>query len=83
MNNGILIATSSANVNLNIDQKTLDMCIKTINNFTSTTYQNICNGQSVTLPTGIYDYIMFFTGAGIILFLGVLAAIVWFKVVFD
>ena len=47
-------------VNLNIDQKTLDACLKPISNFTSTTYQNVCTGQQVIVPTGVFDYMLFF-----------------------
>ena len=47
-------ATQSA-LNLNIDSKTLDSCLKTINNIGSTTYQNICTGQSVVVPLGSLD----------------------------
>jgi len=40
------------NLNLNIDQKTLEMCLKTIDNIGSTTYQNICTGQSTVVQWG-------------------------------
>ncbi len=63
MNNGLLLAqqaTQAATVNVNLDQKTLDACLKTIDNFGNTIYQNICTGQSWTVPTGSFDWFMFF-----------------------
>lgn len=60
MDKGLLLATQSGEVNLNIDQKTLEVCLKPISNFASTTYQNICTGQSYTVPTGLFDWFLFF-----------------------
>lgn len=54
MNNGILLATESGTINLNVDQKTLDMCVKTTNNYTSTIYHNICNGEIYTVGAGSF-----------------------------
>lgn len=59
MNGSILIATESANINLNVDSKTLDMCLKTVSDFTSTTYVNICNGQEYVVQAGVFTYIVF------------------------
>lgn len=44
--------------NLNIDSKTLDQCLKTIYNFGSNTYQNICTGQSYVVNWGSLDWVM-------------------------
>lgn len=79
MNNALLVATQSGQVNLNVDQKTLDMCIKEVNNFTSTTFVNICNGQSSIVPTGTFDYFMFF---GALAFFGTILFVLW-KVILD
>ena len=42
--------------NLNIDSQTLEQCLKSINHFGSTTYQNICNGQSSVVAWGGLDW---------------------------
>lgn len=55
-------------MNINLDQRTLDMCLKEINNIGSTTYQNICTGQSTVVPWGVGNWI----GSIIQLLLGVL-----------
>lgn len=44
-------------MNLNIDSKTLEACLKTINNVGSTTYQNICTGEATVVPWGVLDWI--------------------------
>lgn len=53
--------------NINIDAKTLEMCLKTVSNVGSNTYQNICTGASTTVAWGSGDwmgaigmYVMFF-----------------------
>lgn len=56
MNNGILVATQSGTVNLNVDQKTLDMCIKSTSNWGHTLYTNICNGESYVIQAGSFDW---------------------------
>lgn len=45
-------------VNLNLDQKTLEACLKQINNIGSTTYSNICTNQLTIIPWGIGDWIL-------------------------
>lgn len=55
-----MLATQSGELNLNIDQKTLEACLKPIQNITNTTYQNVCTGQSVIVPAGTFDYVIFF-----------------------
>jgi fructose-1,6-bisphosphatase len=69
MNTGILVATQSGTVNLNIDQKTLDMCLRNVDNFGNTIIQNICNGQSVTVQWGSmgWFWFWFFIGAAVFL----------------
>ena len=74
MDKGLMLATQSGELNLNIDQKTLDACLKSINGFTHITYQNICTGQSVSVPTGPLDYFFFFVFVlpfGILVLVGV------------
>ena len=56
--NGILVSTQSETINLNIDSKTLEMCLKGVSNFGSTTYMNICNGQSAIIPMGGMDWVL-------------------------
>lgn len=43
-------------LNLNIDSKTLEQCLRSVNNFGSTTYQNICTNQATTVQWGTVDY---------------------------
>lgn len=43
--------------NLNIDSKTLEQCLKSINNFGSTIYQNICTGESSVIVWGDADWL--------------------------
>lgn len=58
MNKGLMIATDSTNLNLNVDSRTLEACLKTINNFGSTVQQNICTGQSVSIPWEGLDWVI-------------------------
>lgn len=60
--------------NVNIDAKTLDMCLKEIGNIGSTTYQNICTGVSKTVQWGQIDWIMM--GFFISLFLFIIGFII-------
>mgnify|MGYP007023449488 FL=1 len=53
--------------NLNIDSKTLDQCLKTISNFGSTTYQNICTGDSYIVSWGSIDWMKYIFMAVILL----------------
>ncbi len=46
------------NLNLNIEGKTLEMCLKSINNFGGTTYQNICNGTINYVAWGGVDWVL-------------------------
>ena len=43
-------------LNLNIDSRSLDQCLKTIENLGSTAYQNICTGQLVSVPWGFFTW---------------------------
>jgi hypothetical protein len=52
------------NLNQNIDQKTLEACLKEVSNIGSTVYQNICTGTSSIVIWGGLDWV-----AGIILVL--------------
>lgn len=69
--------------NLNIDSQTLDQCLKSISNFGSTTYQNICTGQTYSVGWGGLDWV------GIILLLALGSIVVIFimvgllKIIFD
>ena len=45
------------NVNLNIDAKTLEQCLKSISNWGETIYQNICTGQSSSVTWGTMDFV--------------------------
>lgn len=78
-----IFGNQSAKIDLTVDQQTLDMCVKSITNFGSTTYQNICTGQTVTVPFGALDWIgvILVCGGGFVLivFLGV----VLFKLTFE
>jgi hypothetical protein len=79
MNNGILIATQSGEVSLNVDQRTLEMCLKTKSNFTHTVYSNICNGEKYVIETGSFDWFVF----GVVMVFVVLFALFLIKVLFD
>lgn len=39
-------------MNINLDTKTLEQCLKTIDNFGNTVYVNICSGKSYTISWG-------------------------------
>lgn len=43
-------------LNLKVDNKTLEACLKTINNIGSTIHQNICTGEAVTIQWGTLDW---------------------------
>ena len=51
----MLEATQS--MNLNIDSKTLEACLKAVSQVGGTTYQNICTGQSAYVGWGGLDWI--------------------------
>ena len=51
-----MFLTPSGSLNLNIDSKTLDACLKSINQIGGTTYQNICTGQSAYVGWGSVDW---------------------------
>ena len=71
------------NINLNLDAKTLEQCLKSINHFGGVTYQNICSGIQTFVPWGELDRI------GILLLLGlgfsvlIFLIILGFKTLFD
>lgn len=44
-------------VNLAVDAKTLDACLKKISNIGSTVYRNSCTGQDVVIPWGSVDWL--------------------------
>lgn len=46
------------NLNLNIDSKTLEQCLKSISDFGGTTYQNICTGASNYVAWGGADWFL-------------------------
>jgi hypothetical protein len=45
-------------LNLDIDTKTLEQCLKEISHIGGTTYQNICTGENVFVPWGTLDWIV-------------------------
>lgn len=53
-----ILGSESANINLNIDQRTLQACLKEVSNIGSTTYQNICTGQSAVVAWGTQDWML-------------------------
>ena len=56
--------------NINVNAKTIDMCLKSINNVGSTTYENICTNQNYTVAWGGMDWFCFlFVGVLTILFI--------------
>ena len=61
---------SEQTLNLNLDSKTLEACLKTVNSWGETTYQNICTGASVTVPWGQMDYVPALLGALLVVFVG-------------
>ena len=68
-------------LNLNLDAKTLETCLKSINNFGYTVYQNICTGQQNLVHWGDADWflVVFLFGIGLIvllIFVGFLAFVV-------
>lgn len=63
-------------MNLNIDSKTLEMCLKTIDNIGSTTYQNICNGTESIVPWGTMDWLSFLFVALVALIVGLVIIII-------
>lgn len=69
--------------NLNIDAKTLEMCVKEINNFGGTFYQNICDGTKTYVAWGNADW----TLAIIVTILGVALTgavlVLFFKFMFE
>lgn len=62
-------ATEAGQLNLNIDSKTLDACLKTVSNIGSDTYQNICTGQSAVVQWGVGDWFtaMFVASFGVLI----------------
>lgn len=58
-------------VDLNIDQKTLEACLKSINNIGGTVYQNICTGQEKFVPWGSADWL------GVIFITGLVITLIW------
>jgi len=45
-------------MNINLDQKTLEACLKTITNLGSTTYLNICTNQTSVVPWGLGEWVV-------------------------
>lgn len=44
------------NINLDVNSKTLEACLKTVRNFGGIIYKNICNGSSTYVPWGSIDW---------------------------
>ena len=57
----------------------LSQCVKTISEFGSSTYQNICTGTSETVHWGAVDWItaLIIVGIGIAFLMGMIAFIVF------
>lgn len=74
MDKGLLIATQGAsNINLSVDSKTLESCLKTVNNIGNTIQMNICTGQSVSVPWGSSDWLLAIgVGVLVLICLGIL-----------
>lgn len=66
------------NINLNTDSKTLEACLKTVNNFGFTVYHNICTGQQSVVSWGAGDWI--FNVSAILIFLVVVVAFLVFLI---
>lgn len=45
-------------MDLNLNQQSLEHCLKQINNIGSTTYVNICDGTTHTVPWGSLGWIV-------------------------
>ncbi len=45
-------------LNLNVDAKTLEQCLKSVSDFGGTTYQNICTGASNFVAWGSVDWVL-------------------------
>lgn len=43
-------------VNLNVDAKTLEQCLKATSNYGETLYRNICTGTVTSVPWGTVDW---------------------------
>ena len=61
--------------NLNIDAKSLEMCLKSVSSFGQTTYMNICTGAQSIVPWGSVDWTFaaFFTILGVAVIGGIVA----------
>jgi hypothetical protein len=67
------------NLNLNIDGKTLEMCLKSISNFVGTTYQNICNGTVNYVAWGGADWFL----AILLSLLGIIVVVMFLGMAFS
>lgn len=70
-------------INVNLDSKTLEQCLKGVSDFGGTTYQNICTGETNYVDWGSADwflvvFLIVFFGTMLLCFIGVL-----FKIIFD
>jgi hypothetical protein len=61
-------------LNLNVDSKTLEACLKTRTMIGYTEYRNICTGQNTQVPWGVTDYLLGAMLVGMIVFF---AASIW------
>jgi len=70
-------------MNVNIDQKTLEMCLKSIGQFGNTQYQNICTGEQAVVYWGALDWFGFVLLSALgIAFLGMFLGMLY-KLIFD
>ncbi len=68
--------------NLNVDAKTLEMCLKAISNIGSTTYKNICTDSQYVIPWGSADWVMgIIVGCVALFFVGIL--LIMIKSIFE
>lgn len=53
--NTLLVASST---NIELYNKTLEACLRTVSGFSEQTIYNICTGQVNIVPLGFWDYVM-------------------------
>lgn len=50
------VVPAEGQVNVILDSKTLEQCLKTVSSFGQTTYHNLCTGVQYDLPWGTVDW---------------------------
>ena len=66
-NKEIVTMATEQTVNLNVDAKTLEQCLKSTSNFGETIYRNICTGAQTAVAWGSVDWTiaLVLTGLGV------------------